>query len=291
MKRDKGSARSESRADDGSAVGRAHPDQPTNWRDVVRADYDYPDELADLDRRTRRRAKRSWRRDDHAQRMAWLREQRQAEPTSPIAVAVAVLLLAIVVLGLGGGLPRLFGGDEHDRGSVGLLTPSASQPVQPTTSETASPGSSAGTASLIAPPPLTQRPSADATAAAAETVRSWAQAFYTRNPASETYDALVTKASKLTTSEVSDSLRQAGDSTYDALKANQGTSRVVGVEVQQPKADSAPVDTPTRLSRLVTITIDVSGKQPQRIVLPLLLTLAYDSPNWVISDINGGTGP
>jgi len=144
---------------------------------------------------------------------------------------------------------------------------------------------------VIAPPPLTQRPSAGATAAAAETARGWAQTFYTRNPASETYDALVTKASEFTTGDVSDSLRQAGDSTYEALKANQGTSRVVGVAVQLPKADSAPVDTPTRISRLVTITIDVSGKRPQQIVLPLLLTLAADGPGWVISDINGGTGP
>ena len=115
--------------------------------------------------------------------------------------------------------------------------------------------------------------------------------FYTRNPAAETYDALVTKASKFTTSDVSDSLRRAGDSTYDALKAGQGTSRVSAVDVKPPKPDSAPVDTPTRISRLVTVTIDVTGKQPQRIVLPLLLTLAFDGSAWVVSDIDGGTGP
>jgi len=269
----------------------AHPEEPDSWRDVIRSDYRYPDDLDELDRRSRRRAKKSWRRDDYAQRTAWLRRQRQAEPTSPIAVAAAVLLLAIVVLGLGGGLPRLFGGNEPDRGNVGMLTPSTSQPAQPTTGETNAPTRSVGTAPVIAPPPLTQRPSAGATAAAAETARGWAQTFYTRNPASETYDALVTKASEFTTGDVSDSLRQAGDSTYEALKANQGTSRVVGVAVQLPKADSAPVDTPTRISRLVTITIDVSGKRPQQIVLPLLLTLAADGPGWVISDINGGTGP
>src|SRR5689334_10916957 len=69
--------------------GRRRPDAPDDWRSFLSADYDYPDELDDLYGRDRRRAKRNWRRDDHAQRMAWLREQRQAEPTSP-AIIVAL---------------------------------------------------------------------------------------------------------------------------------------------------------------------------------------------------------
>jgi len=267
----------------------AGPEEPANWRDVVRSDYRYPDELDELDRRSRRRAKKSWRRDDYAQRMAWMRQQRQAEPTSPIAVVVVVVLLAIVVLGLGGGLPRLFGRDEPAGREVGLLTPSNPAPVPPATGETDA--ETRSTPSMIAPPVLTQRPSAAATVAAADVARGWAQTFYSRNPAAETYDDLVTKASRYTTSDVSNSLREAGDSTYDALKTNQGTSRVEGVEIQPPKADGAPVDTPTRITRLVTITIDLSGKQPQRIVLPLLVTLALDGVEWVVSDIDGGTGP
>jgi len=278
------------RRDNREDVSASRPQEPEGWRDVVRGDYRYPDELEDLDRRSRRRAKKSWRRDDYAQRMAWMRRQRQAEPTSPLAIVVVVVLLAIIVLGFGGGLPRLLGRDEPKSGGVGLLSPSA--PAAPaTTGETQAPTSSAGTPTVIAPPPLTERPSPAATAAANSSARSWAQVFYTRNPAAETYDALVTKASKFTTSDVSDSLRRAGDSTYDALKAGQGTSRVSAVDVKPPKPDSAPVDTPTRISRLVTVTIDVTGKQPQRIVLPLLLTLAFDGSAWVVSDIDGGTGP
>jgi hypothetical protein len=277
------------RSDNREDVSRSRPEEPESWRDVVRGDYRYPDELDDLDRRSRRRAKKSWRRDDYAQRMAWMRRQRQAEPTSPLAIVVVVLLLAIIVLGFGGGLPRLLGRDEPKSAGVGLLTPSA--PGGVTTSETQAPTSGAATPTVIAPPPLTERPSPAATAAADTSARSWAQVFYTRNPAAETYDTLVTKASKFTTSDVSDSLRRAGDSTYDALKASQGTSRVTRIDVKPPKAGSAPVDTPTRISRLVTVTIDVTGKQPQRIVLPLLLTVAFDGNAWVVSDINGGTGP
>ncbi|MFF0271450.1 hypothetical protein [Kribbella sp. NPDC004536] len=265
------------------------PQEPETWRDVIRSDYKYPDDLDDMDRRSRRRAKKSWRRDDYAQRMAWMRRQRQAEPTSPVAIVVVVLLLAIIVLGFGGGLPKLFGHDQSKSGGVGLLTPSA--PAVPATLDTEAPTSSVGTPTVIAPPPLTERPSPAATAAADGSARSWAQVFYTRNPASETYDDLVTKASKFTSSDVSDSLRRAGDSTYTALKASQGTSRVVSIDVKPPKEGTAPVDTPTRITRLATVTIDVTGKQPQRIVLPLLLTLAFDGDAWVVSDIDGGTGP
>ena len=65
-----------------------------------------------------------------------------------------------------------------------------------------------------------------------------------------------------------------GDSTYDALKSDGGKSTVTAVKVEKmPKPDSAPVDTPTRISRLVSVTIDVTGKRPNRMVLPLLITL------------------
>ena len=56
-------------------------------------------------------------------------------------------------------------------------------------------------------------------------------------------------------------------------------------------AGSAPVDTPTRISRLVTVTIDITGKHPDRIVLPLVVTLVPEGNVWVISDLNGGSGP
>lgn len=272
---------------------RQRPDEPSTWRDVVRSDYSYPDEIDDLGRRERRRAKRSWRRDDQAQRMAWLREQRQAEPTSPATVVVAVVILAIVVLGLGGGLPRLLGKDEPSGQDVGLLTPSAppdrSEPASPpgtTSSGTLSPGTRVST-----PPVLTEKPSGPAASAAADVATKWARAFYTRDPSAETYADLVTKVDPYITDEVSDSLTAAGDSTYDALKADGGKSTVVSVAVDLPRPDSAPVDTPNRISRLLTIIIDVTGKTPDRIVLPLVITLVPEGAVWVVSDLNGGAGP
>lgn len=283
-----------SRRDRDDDSGRVRPDEPTNWRDMVRTDYDYPDEIDELSRRERRRAKRTWRRDDQAQRVAWLRQQRQAEPTSPVTVIVAVVILAIIVLGLGGGLPRLLRGDASPNpGDVGVLTPSRppDQTQAPNAPQSSTTPSGPTTLQNSTPPILTERPSAAATTAVTTTLNAWARAFYTRDPSSETYADLIDKTAAYITSELGESLQSEGDSTYDALKSDGGKSTVTAVKVEMPKPDSAPVDTPTRISRLVSVTIDVTGKRPNRMVLPLLITLVPEGTSWVISDLNGGTGP
>lgn len=290
MRQGKGS--SDRDAEDDRDTGRRQPDQPESWRDVVRTSYEYPDNIDELNRRERRRAKRTWRRDDQAQRNAWLRQQRQAEPTSPVTVVVAIVILAIVILGLGGGLPRLLRGDEPARGDVGLLTP----PVQPGASSSNPPQStvapsSPSTLTNSTPPILTERPPASAGASAEETINAWTRLFYQRDPSSETYTNLIDKTAPYITTQLGDSLLAEGDSTYDALKADGGKSSVVAVQIGAPRPDTAPVDTPTRISRLVSITIDVTGKRPNRIVLPLMITLVPEGTKWVISDLNGGTGP
>ncbi|TDW94441.1 hypothetical protein EV137_1748 [Kribbella pratensis] len=272
----------------------SRPDEPTNWRDMVRTGYDYPDEIDQLSWRERRRAKRTWRRDDHAQRVAWLRQQRQAEPSSPVTVVVAVVILAIIVLGLGGGLPRLLRGDEPPtRGDVGVLTPSRppDEAQSPSAPQSTTTPSSPATLQNSTPPILTEHPPAAATTAATTTLNAWARVFYTRDPSSETYADLIDKSAAYITTELGESLQSEGDSTYDALKSDGGRSTVTAVKVEMPKPESAPVDTPTRITRLVSVTIDVTGKRPNRMVLPLLITLVPEGSSWVISDLNGGTGP
>jgi hypothetical protein len=296
MSRREGGRQRKRRPDNDDAVGdvdRPRPDAPEGWRDVVRPDYSYPEEIDDLRRSERRRAKRSWRRDDQAERMAWLRQQRQAEPTSPVTVIVAVVILAIVVLGLGGGLPRLLRGDEPAGKDVGLLTPSLppAQPGQSQSAPTAPASTLAPSSSIATPPVLTERPSGLATTAAVDVATRWARTFYTRDPAAESYGDLVAKTDSMISGELADSLTAGGDSTYDALKADGGKSVVASVVVTTPKPESAPVDTPTRISRLVTVTIDITGKRPDRIVLPLVVTLVPDGAVWVVSDLNGGSGP
>jgi hypothetical protein len=259
------------------------------------ADYDYPEEIDNLSGRDRRRAKKNWRRDDHAQRMAWLRNQRQAEPTSPAVIVALVVVLAIIILGLGGGLPRLLGGKNSDDGApIGLLTPGRSVvlPTAPSNSQPAGETTPVATPTLTPPPPVTERPSAESTALATDVVGAWARAFYTRDPAAETYAALVAKCAKYMTLEVASSFSSAGDPTYDALKKDGGKSTVIAAPVSAPPVNAeAPVDTPGRITRFVKVTIDVTGKHAQRFDVPLLVTLVNQDNQWVISEVSGGTGP
>ncbi|WP_344168397.1 hypothetical protein [Kribbella lupini] len=258
---------------------------------MLSSDYDYPDDLDELPGRDRRRAKKNWRRDDHAQRVAWLRDQRGAEPTSPAVIVVLVVVVAIVILGLGGGLPRLLGKDDPSSESpVGLLTPAAPV-VLPTASAGGTTGPPTASATLTTPPIETARPGAQATAMATDVVGAWARTFYTRDPAVETYAGLIEKASKYMTEEVAATFAAAGDSTYEALKTDGGKSAVVAAPVSTPRANTAPADTPGRITRFVNVTIEVTGKRAQRFDVPLLVTVIDQDGKWVISDVSGGTGP
>ncbi|MEU4393247.1 hypothetical protein [Kribbella sp. NPDC023855] len=270
---------------------RPRPPEPNGWRSVINSDYEYPEELDELSRRERRQAKKNWRRDDHAARIAWLRNQRQAEPVSPAAIVVLVVLVMIVILGLGGGLPRILGGDDGDKQPIGLLTPARSvalptPPAGTTTSE--SPSTSP---TLSVPPPESRRPPAATTADATRLVETWARAFYTRDPASESYSQLINKCAQYVTPGVAASFASAGDSTYDALKASNGKSSVVSAVAGAPREDAAPVDTPNRITRLLKVTIATTGTKPQRFEVPLLVTVSLQDDRWLISDVSGGTGP
>ncbi|WP_133999701.1 hypothetical protein [Kribbella sp. VKM Ac-2566] len=203
-----------------------------------------------------------------------------------------VVLLAVIVLGVGGGLPRLFGQKSEDQDPVGLLTPGASSvsesgASQPSVSEVT--GSTAEP--LTTPPPQTERPGAAATTAADTTARSWANLFYKRTPATETYEQLVDRASQFTTPELATSFASAGDATYDALRSSGGTSKVLSVTVTAPRPDTAPTDTPTRITRLVTVKVQTTGKDAATFDVPLLVTLFREDDRWLVGSIDGGTGP
>ncbi|NIK60825.1 hypothetical protein [Kribbella shirazensis] len=203
-----------------------------------------------------------------------------------------VILLAVIVLGVGGGLPRLFGQQSNDQGPVGLLTPSGgpvneSEVAQPTASET----TSATTEPLTTPPPQTVRPGAAATAAADTTTRNWANLFYKRTPATETYEQLVDRATQFTTEELATSFASAGDATYDALRTSEGTSKVLSITITAPRPGAAPTDTPTRITRLVTVKVQTTGKDAATFDVPLLVTVFRDNERWLVGSVDGGTGP
>lgn len=205
---------------------------------------------------------------------------------------VGILLLAVLVLGIGGGLPRLLHRGSEDQGPIGVLTPGGAGTEAPQApGSPLSSGTPGATQSLTTPPIQTQRPGAMETNSADGTAKKWATLFYTRTPATETYGQLVGRAAEFTTSELESSFSSTGDATYDALKASGGTSRVVSIALGPPRPDTAPVDTPTRITRLVTITVATTGKDASQFEIPLLLTMIPEAGRWLVSAVDGGTGP
>jgi hypothetical protein len=183
-------------------------------------------------------------------------------------------------------------GNDDAKQPVGLLTPGNPLPLPTDPAASASPSVTSPVSEGLTTPPLqTATPPSTAIATSTAIVAAWARKFYTRDPASETYEQLVSSASQYMTADLASSFVAQGDSTYDALKADGGRSQVVSAAVVTPKEGDAPADTPTRISRLVTVVIDITGKDPQKITVPLVVTLVQQDAKWVISDVDGGTGP
>lgn len=238
------------------------------------------------------RSRRQRRRDEAGRERAMLRDRRTNEPPSPVGVIVVIVLLAVLILGIGGGFPRLLGHASGDKEPVGVLTPGGQGTDLPQQTVGQPTETSSGPATSISTPPVqTARPGTTDIASAVSVARSWATRFYTRTPLTETYDQLVTRAAEFTTPELADSFSAAGDATYDALKADGGVSKVLSVAVAAPRPDTAPVDTPTRITKLVTVNIATTGKHASQFAVPLLVTVASDDNRWLVSSVDGGTGP
>lgn len=249
-----------------------------------------PDPDPTADGKTEKLSRRERRREDAARQRQELRDRRRNEPASPVGVIAVIVLLAIIVLGVGGGLPRLFG-QKSDQGPVGLLTPTVPEASQPGGGQQSGGGTVTSPDALTTPPPETERPGAEATAAADTTARTWANLFYKRTPATETYEQLVDRATQFTTPELATSFASAGDPTYEALRTSGGTSKVLSVAVASPRENTAPTDTPTRITRLVTVKVQTTGKDPGTFSVPLLVTVVRDDARWLVGSVDGGTGP
>lgn len=281
-------------SDDGRQERR--PGRPDDWRDLLDTKYDYPDELLteDLSRKQRRRGKKQWRKEDRAQRAAWIRDaRRDQEPTSPAVILVAVVVLVLVVLGASYAVPKWFTGDNGEEG-VTLLKPTepaaggiTNRSPAPSPAPTKSPASTSSLAPTFTPTiPAQLTPST-----AGDMLLDWTREFYTRRPAQETYTELVNRLSPYLTDGVAETLKEAGDPTYDALGDSGGASRVGEVAITYPpKNGGAPADTPTRVTRRVIAQIIISGREPARFDLRALVTVVPDRGTWRVSAIAGATG-
>lgn len=265
------------------------PDPPSDWRNLLSNDYDYPDELEEIESgRARRRGKRRWRKADKAARAEWMRDQRRdQEPVSPGAVLAAVTVVLLVLGSIGYVVPKWLNDDSGTGGNEGegvtILKPTEGALAPTSTTSTTSGPSSAATT----PPAATRLNPAQVNGV----IQAWAQAFYTRTPATETYAQLVDRMEPYFTDDVRESLKAADDLTYEALAADGGASQVGKLSITAPPVGGgAPADTTTRVTRLLVARITITGPKPDQFYLRELVTVVPDRGTWRISAIAGQSG-
>ena len=133
-------------------------------------------------------------------------------------------------------------GSKDAVGSTGLLTPGdgatgGTGTGEPTTLPETSAVASTTTSTLTTPPPQTQRPGAEATAAADQIVKGWANLFYKRTPATETYAQLVETCEtvrRLRNWRIASRLRAIPPTTVSAQA--EGRLRSCRLQSRQPEA-------------------------------------------------------
>lgn len=223
---------------------RSGPTSPQGWRDLLKSDYQYPQELDTLSRRQRRRGRKVWREEDRAKRLQWVREQREEEPGTAGRILVLVFALVVVVFGSA----YLFG---HGHGGHSVSPTGDGVAVSVAPAPAASPSSPAASESE-SPPPNLSSPAAVAD--------GFSRAYLTRNPlVDHDHTSSVERASGWMTAPLVDNLTNHADPSFDVLVSRAGVATVSAVKVE-PAGTDLPGDSPLRVWRKVTITIAVAGQ-------------------------------
>ncbi|MEU4932028.1 hypothetical protein AB0G54_36935 [Streptomyces yokosukanensis] len=249
---------------------------PEEWRELLN-NFQYPDDIKEVPRRKRGAAKRAHREAVRRQSAEWVREQRRRDPIRP----AGALIIVVVILGLGVGArllwPGLLGGNHHGTRVTATATPTPgaqdNKPGDPSTSS-ATPSSS---------------PSAKVDLSDPDGVAKKAVSLYlTRNPPADgDHSAPVLRAAPYMTPSLVQNLTGQEDPAWDKLVSNGGVSTVSTVKVG-PADKGLPVDTPLRVWRKATATVDVEGYKnyTETTVLQVEMTNA-DGSGWRVSRILG----
>ncbi|MFJ5099250.1 hypothetical protein [Streptomyces sp. NPDC088557] len=248
---------------------------PQQFRELLRAGYDYPDDIENTPgRRRRRRARRAHRQAERARTTQWIAQERRREPIG----ARAALLVVAVLLGVGAlarfGPAWITGGE-----------PTAARPP-------AAPGAPAATGpGPDGKPPAPGTPTAPAPSADLSDPERVAEQFVrhylTRNPPQDgDHTAAVRRAEPWATAALTENLAGNNDPAFDRLVSRGGVSAVTAVTVT-PAGRQLPVDTPLRMWRTVKATVDVVGYTAYTETSTLQVELTTTGTGWQVSRLLG----
>ncbi|MFC8983539.1 hypothetical protein ACFU3J_15900 [Streptomyces sp. NPDC057411] len=223
------------------------PRTPQEFRDLLKAGYDYPDEVDAERGRSRRRARRAHRQAERARTAQWIADERRREP---ISVRAALLVVAVL---LGIGVLARFGPDWLTGQDGGADHVTTAPSVAPSAGDDKPPASGTVSPSSAAPSPAADLSDPDKVA------EEFARHYLTRNPPEDQdHTAAVGRAAPWATPPLVENLSQSDDPAFERLVSRGGVSTVSTVAVK-PAGEKLPPDNPLRVWRTVTAKVDVVG--------------------------------
>ncbi|WP_372412599.1 hypothetical protein [Streptomyces luteireticuli] len=219
------------------------PSSAAEWREALRKEQ-LPEDLAQLPRRKRRKAARAWRSARRDARAQWIKNERKNTPT-PLTVPLLALVIAGAVLGAAWLWPE-HSSDRTTATPRATPTTSADEHEPDTPPVPVAPGS---------PAPALTNPD--------DVAKGFATGYSTRLPLQDgSHTAAVQRAAPYASAPLTANLRRHDDRDFNKLVAAQAReakpSKVVITEPAGRDQRPAP-DTPIRVWRLATVTVDVKG--------------------------------
>lgn len=243
---------------------------PEDWRTLMRTWTD-DDPPRAATRRQRRHDRKSHRAAARRRSTDWLREERRRDPIRP----GCALVLVVLVLAVGAGARYVVAPDDAAPARRVVPAVGAAGPQ-----EDPAPPSSPEPSSIPSPAAVD---TADPDAVAQAAIRQ----YLTRNPPQDhDHRASVHRAAPYLTPTLALNLSESSDPAYGRLVSRGGISTVRTVTVK-PAGTSLPVDTPLRVWRRITATVDVHGYEDYSEVIVLDLELVFTGQGWRVSRMLG----
>ncbi|GAA0350665.1 hypothetical protein [Streptomyces blastmyceticus] len=258
------------------------PQNPAEWRELLKTPYEYPEEIEEAPKRSlRRRARKVYRQGRKAELKRRLAEERRREPVT----AGGAILVIVGFLALGAAATHWW--PSHDAparvvrpGTEAGASPEEGVPGEVRWRQGVGPSPSASPSD--SPKPDLGKPE--------KTAEDWARAYWARNPpVDKTHKAAVDRAAPWMTSALRENLRQFDDKAWGELVSNGGVSTVDKVTVGPADDDRVrqQADTPTRVWRKVTVDTTVAGYRKYTDTKVLLTEIMRGDDGWRVGRILG----
>jgi len=247
---------------------------PADFRELLKEQYEVPEEARKGKRRQRRQARRRWKESRRAVTKQVLEEERRREPMTAAGAAVMIAVILLI------GFAATHWWDGNDDDTKPKTVTSGPTPAVTEGGEGSAPSS----------PDTSASPSPSATVDLSSPDRAaegWARTYLTRNPpVDEKHQRVVERAAPWMTDSLTRNLVGNDDKLWNDLVSNGGIAKVTAVDVNQA-SEGLPVDTPLRVWREVTVKTAIDGYKQYDQTTVLQTELTHSGDKWRVSRVLG----